>query len=100
MEGDLGLSKKIDGLNRTTNRVLKYAVPSCLSQDSAVTRTRVALDKPFVREEKERLVFSAPIRFSTFAKSRSVDWPSNVKTIVVLPQYRFWRAIEIIEPGI
>ena len=60
MEGNLGLRKKIDRLNASRGRVLEYALPGALRQDSAVTRTRVILDKPLVREEEERLVLSVP----------------------------------------
>src|ERR1700752_1195592 len=100
MEGDLGLRKKINRLNRTADRISKNTVPGLLGQDCAVTRTRVTLHKPFVREEKERCVLPAPIRWTAFAKSGGVHWSANIKTIVVLPQDWLCCSIEIIEPCI
>ena len=55
MERDLGLVEKINRLNHTAGRIPKNTVPGLLSQDSTVTRTRIALDKPFVREKKNAL---------------------------------------------
>src|SRR5258705_2491413 len=89
--------KKIDRLSGTASRILKNTVPCRLSQHSAVTRTRVSLDKLFVREEKECLVLSAPKRWPTFAKFREVHRPADIKTIEMLPEDRLWLAIVIVQ---
>ena len=100
IEGDAGGREKINRVSYTAGRIPVYAQPGLWSQDGAVSRTRITLDKLFVREEEERSVFPARNGPATFAKAREVHWSANIKTIVMLTQDRLGRFYGLVEPGI
>ena len=97
MKRDRRERKKIDGLSGIISRVLENTIPRRLSQYNAVTRTRVSLDKPFVRKEKECLVLPVP------KMSAALTWPGdhhrtpNVKTIEMLSKDWLRLVIKIVE---
>src|SRR5882724_2569625 len=100
MKRDRRERKKIDRLSGAASGVLENTISRRLSQHNAVTRTRVSLDKPFVREEKECLVLPVP------KMSAALTWPGdhhrtpNVKTIEMLPKDWLRLVIKIVEEQI
>src|SRR5436189_146155 len=85
--------QKIDRLKRAIRtNVLKLAGPCRCRQDAvANVGPPLSLAKRFVGKEKERFVLSVPMLGHTLAKINKVHRAANVKTVIVLPQYRFWR---------
>src|SRR2546427_917416 len=100
MKRDRRERKKIDGLSGIISRVLENTIPRRLSQYNAVTRTRVSLDKPFVREEKECLVLPVPKMSAALTWPGDHHWTPNIKTIEVLSKDRLWLAVKIVEEQI
>src|SRR6266404_2940465 len=100
MKRDRGERKKIDRLSGTASRVLETTISRRLSQHNAATRTRVSLDKLFVREEKECPVLPVPKMSAALTWPGDHHWAPNVKTIEMLPKDWLWLAIKIVEEQI
>ena len=96
MKRDRRERKKIDRLSGIGSRILENTISRRLSQYNAVTRTRVSLDKLFVREEKECPVLPVPKVPAALTWLRDHHWAPNVKTIEMLPKDWLWLAIKII----
>src|SRR5438067_206435 len=97
MKRDRGERKKIDRLSGTASRVLENTIPRRLSQYNAVTRTRVSLDKLFVREEKECLVLPVPKMSAALTWLGDHHWAPNVKTIEMLPKIGFGWPLKLLK---